>query len=157
MDHAIVMNRLRDECGLIVGETAALELDLAKRREALATIDAVIRMFEAASNPDMIPAIRPTRRSPFFRPAGPPRLCLSVLRHVDKPAQCRVIADRVIDAMGLDELDARVRDQIAERVRRSLAEQQRKGIVGKIVDWPETWSDWGQERNSLHESFLVNG
>jgi len=35
-------------------------------RASLAHLDAVLRLFDATSNPELIPAIRPTTRGTFF-------------------------------------------------------------------------------------------
>jgi hypothetical protein len=143
MGHTFVISGLRDKRARMAGELAVVERDLAKRREALATIDAVIRMFEPDSNPDMIPPIRPAGRSLFFRRGELSRLCLSALRDAGKPVRCRTVAEWVIAAKGLEVPDTRVRDRIIEKVRLALRAQSRKGIVRKVVDWPDAWWDLG--------------
>ncbi len=143
MGHTFVISGLRDKRARMAGELAVVERDLAKRREALATIDAVIRMFEPDCNPDMIPPIRPAGRSLFFRRGELSRLCLSALRDAGKPVRCRTVAEWTIGAKGLDVPDARVRAKITEKVRMALARLERKGIVRKIVDWPDAWWELG--------------
>lgn len=61
-----VIYALRDKRARLKGK-----MDKAAReRETLATLDAAIRMFEPDSNPELIPAIRPVSRNPFFRRGG---------------------------------------------------------------------------------------
>ena len=59
---------LRRKRAHLAGEIAQAERALAKQRHTLATIDAVINMFEPATDPELIPPIRPvSRRCMFFR------------------------------------------------------------------------------------------
>jgi len=48
--------------GHLAGEIEAVQRALAKRRHALATLDAVLSMFEPNTNPELIPPIRPITR-----------------------------------------------------------------------------------------------
>ncbi len=143
MGHTFVISGLRDKRARLAGELTVVERDLAKRRETLAALDAVIRMFEPESNPDMIPPIRPVGRSLFFRRGELSRLCLSALRDAGKPTRCRTVVEWAIGAKGLDVPDARVRAKITENVRMALSRLERKGIVRRIVDWPDTWWELG--------------
>lgn len=143
MGHTFIISGLRDKRARLAGELVAVERDLARRRETLAALDAVIRMFEPDCNPDKIPPIRPVGRSLFFRRGELSRLCLSALRDAGKPVRCRTVAEWAIGAKGLEVPDARVRAKITENVRMALSRLERKGIVRRIVDWPETWWDFG--------------
>ncbi len=59
MANTYAMYALRSKRARLAGELEQTERRAASQREALATIDAVIRMFEPTGNPDLIPAIRP--------------------------------------------------------------------------------------------------
>ena len=123
----------------LAGEVEQLEEALTKQREALATVDAVIRLFEPDGNPELICAIRPrSRRNPFFKRGEQPRLCLDVLRSEQKPVSARYITQRMLDLRGL-EVEPLVRRDIAEQVRQVLHRLADKGSVRKIIRWPETW------------------
>jgi hypothetical protein len=123
----------------MAGEIEVAQQAINRQREALATLDAVIRMFEPASNPDLIAPIRPvSRRYLYFRRGEQMRLCLSALREADKPISVRDVAEFAMAAKGLSP-EARVRVQITEQVRTALGRLAAKGLVRKLVDWPETW------------------
>jgi hypothetical protein len=51
----------------LVGEIEAAERRIVPLRATLAQLDAMTRLFDPTANPELIPAIRPTRRSLFFR------------------------------------------------------------------------------------------
>ncbi len=59
---AHVLSALRKKRARMAGEIEADERAIAKRREALATMDVVIRMFSPECHPDMIPSVRPYLR-----------------------------------------------------------------------------------------------
>ena len=130
---------LRRKRAHLAGEIAQAERALAKQRHTLATIDAVINMFEPATNPDLIPPIRPvSRRCMFFRHGEMTRLCVSALREADKPVQARWITEYAIAAKGL-ESDRHFREKLTEQFRAALKRLVAKGLVRQIVQWPDTW------------------
>jgi hypothetical protein len=67
---------LRRKRAHIAGEREAAERRIVPLRATLAQLDAVIRLFEPAGNPEMIPSIRPSRRNLFFRHGEQTRLCV---------------------------------------------------------------------------------
>jgi hypothetical protein len=131
---------LRRKRAHLAGEIEQAMRLVAKKRETLATLDAVIRLFEPESNPDLIAAIRPVsaRRCAFFRHGEMPRLCLVALREAGKPVPCRYVAEYAMQAKGLN-VSGKVREEITENIRQALARLAAKGFVRKIVEWPETW------------------
>lgn len=139
MAQSPVIFALRDKRARMAGKVDKMARDLAREREALATLDAVIRMFEPAGNPELIPSIRPTNGTLFFRRGELTRLCVSALRDAGKPMRARYVAEWAIGAKGLPMPEARVRDKLYENTRVSLMALARKGIVRRIVEWPETW------------------
>ena len=139
MAQSHVLSGLHRKRAHLAGEIEAAHRDLSRQRETLATLDAVIRLFEPGGNPELIPAIRPVSRAClFFRHGEQSRLCLSALREAGKPVSCRHVAGYAIAAKGL-EPEPPVRAQITESIRQTLARLAAKGIVRKIIDWPETW------------------
>jgi glycerol kinase len=130
---------LRRKRAHLAGEIAQAAKALAKQRETLATLDAVINLFEAASNAELIPRIRAvSRRCVFFRHEELARPCLSALREASKPVPCQYVAGYAIQAKGLD-VDRKTRELIAERIRLTLSRLSAKGLARKIMEWPETW------------------
>lgn len=123
----------------LAGEINAAQAAVQKKREALATLDAVILMFEPQSNPELIPAIRPaSKRNVYFHNGEQTRLCLSALREAGKPVTARYVAEYAMAAKGLDP-EPRVRDQLVENCRCTLSRLAKKGLTRKLVEWPETW------------------
>ena len=139
MADTFVISGLRRKRAHLAGEIEAAQRALAKQRETLATLDAVILLFEPTGNPDLIPAIRPvSRRCLYFRRGEQPRLCLSALREAGKPVSTRYVAEYVMQAKGLD-VEPRVQAKITENLRVVLARLAAKGITRKVVVWPDAW------------------
>jgi hypothetical protein len=139
MADTIAILALRRKRAHLAGEIQAAQNALARKRDTLATLDAVIRLFEPTSNPDLIPAIRPVgRRCLYFRNGEQTRLALLALREAGKPIAFRAVAEYALTAKGLDP-EPRVKAKIIEQIRHTLARLERKGMVRKLVDWPETW------------------
>jgi hypothetical protein len=123
----------------LAGEIEAAQAALAKQRERLATLDAVIRMFEPGGDPELIPSIRPRgRRSPWFRHGEQTRLCLSALREADGPVPARQVAEYAIRVKGLD-VDGHTKAQVVESMRNTLARLGAKGLTRKVIRWPDAW------------------
>jgi hypothetical protein len=139
MGDSFAIHALRRKRARLAGEIDAAQRAIARQREALATLDAVIRMFEPTSNPDMIASIRPVgRRCLYFRYGEQSRLAVCALREAGKPVAARYVAEFAMAAKGLDP-DPRVREQIIESVRGALERLAAKGTTQKLVEWPETW------------------
>ena len=139
MADTFVISGLHRKRAHLAGEIEAAQRILARQRETLATLDAVIRLFEPAGNPELIPAIRPSsRRNFYFRRGEQPRLCLSALREAGKPVSTRYVAEYVMQAKGLD-VEPRVETKIIENLRVVLARLAAKGITRKVVIWPDAW------------------
>ena len=107
-----------------------------QRRDELAQIDAVIRMFTPDCNPEMIPPIRPGSHGLFFSYGQLPRLCLGILREAKQPVRFEVIVDRVVEAKALV-LDSHLRRHVTNSTRGTLIRMERKGLVRKIVEAPD--------------------
>lgn len=123
----------------LAGEIEVAERRLAKQREVLAQVDAVIRLYEPQRNPELIPAIRPCGRCLFFRHGEQMRLCRDALREAGQPIKARAVAEYAMAAKGLPADDWRVRDVIIEQVRIALRRLERKGAVRRIIRTPDTW------------------
>ncbi len=130
---------LRRKRAHLAGEIEAAQRKIERQRETLATLDAVIKMFQPDTNPEMIAAIRPcSARCLYFRRGEQMALSMAALREAGKPASTRYIADYAIAAKGLNP-DKRVRDTITENIRQALGRLAKRGLARKIVVWPDTW------------------
>jgi hypothetical protein len=143
MGTAFVMSGLRHKRAHLAGEIEAEEKRQAERRYALATLDAVIRMFEPQSNPDLIAPIRPcTIRNLFVRRGEQMRLVIQALREAAQPIPCRQVVNFCIAAKGLHDLEPQVRAQMTEHIRATLVRLAERGVARKIVERPDTWWGW---------------
>jgi hypothetical protein len=139
MGDSFAIYALRRKRARLAGEIGAAQTALNRQRDQLATLDAVIRMFEPDTNPELIAAIRPcSARCLYFRRGEQMRLCLAALREAGKPVSTRYVAEYAMGMKGLDP-DPKVRDKITENVRMALKRLAAKGITRKIIVWPDTW------------------
>ncbi len=123
----------------LAGEIEAAELAIGKQREALAQIDAVIRLFEPQTNPELIPSRRPTPRGLYFRHGEQRRLCLAALREAAKPLTAPQIAEYAMFAKELPIENRALRAKIIQQIRVALARPAKRGMARKIVERPDTW------------------
>ena len=78
------------QAGLVGSEITHAERQLvADKGKVLATLDATIHLFAPATNPELIRAVRPTRRGLLFRLGEQMRLCLDALREAGVPMSAR--------------------------------------------------------------------
>jgi hypothetical protein len=138
MGNTFVIAGLRRKRARLAGEIAAAQGALNKQRHALATLDAVLNMFEPDSDPELIPSIRPVSRGLFFRHGELTRLCASALREAGKPVLTAYVTEYAMGAKGLPP-DRLVREKIGEKVRVALHRLADKGIARKVVTWPDSW------------------
>jgi hypothetical protein len=129
---------LRRKRARLAGEIAAAEQRLAPVRESLAQVDALIRLFEG-SNPELIPAIRPTPRCLFFRHGEQQRLCVDALREARGPINTRRVMEYAIAAKGLPAADWSIRRVFLESMRIASKRLEKQGKVRRVVREPETW------------------
>lgn len=124
----------------LAGEIEALQRDIARKREYLERLDAVILLFEPTSSPEKIAAIRPlSRRNVFFHRNELTRLCLGALREIGKPAKAREIAVHAMAAKGVPLDKPLVTTQIVAYARVALTRLERRAQVRRIVREPDTW------------------
>ena len=106
-------------------------------RTALAHLDAVLQLFDATSDPELIPAIRPTVRGTFFKHGEQMRLCLEALREAKGPMRARAVAEYAMLAKGLPVDDRHMCEGIADQVRIALTRMERRGTVRRVIVAPE--------------------
>jgi len=139
MRDTFAISALRRQRARLAGEIEAAERKLATQRKTLAQVDAVIRLFEPASNPELIPSIRPTWRNLFFRHGEQMRLCLEALREAQGPLQARSVAEYAMRMKGPPVDDGSARTAVIEQVRIALRRMEKRGKVRRIIRAPETW------------------
>ena len=130
---------LRRKRARIAGEIEAAERRIAPLRETLAHLDAVLRLFDAVRDPELIPAIRPCQRGLFFGHGQQTRLCLEALREAGRPMRARAVAEYAMMAKGLPVDDRHVCEGIADQVRIALTRLEKRGMVRRVVVAPEVW------------------
>jgi hypothetical protein len=108
---------LRHKRAYLVGEVAAAERQVAAKRKTLAALDATIQLFEPATNPELIAAIRPTRHGSFFRHGEQMRFCVMALCEAAGPMSARQVAERAMLAKGLPLGNAPILSSITVQVR----------------------------------------
>ena len=132
--------QLRQKRARLSGEIEKAERLLSAQRQDLANLDAVIRLFEPETNPELIPSIRPvSRRSLFFHHGEQQRLCLDALRRANAPMRCRAIAEQAMLAKGLPIDKEALVQSVSLQVRVALFRLEAKGVARRIVTAPETW------------------
>jgi hypothetical protein len=140
MGESFAIAGLRRKRSRIAGEIEKAEHALARLRDDLANVDAVLRLFSPQTNPELIAAIRPcSHRSLFFKRGEQPRLCLSALREAGKPMPTRRVADYAMAAKGLDQAERREQAIIVTQVRQCLLRLERHGRIRKIMTGPDAW------------------
>jgi len=108
--HAVsALVRLRSQ---LAGELTVAEKRLAQLQADLMHVDATIRLLSDRVEPEAIPATRPIRRSPWFKPGEPTRLALDILREVDKPLTTLEIAALIMERRRLNPEDAVTRQAV---------------------------------------------
>jgi hypothetical protein len=115
---------------------------LARLRDDLAKVDAVLRLFSPDDDPQEIPSVRArTYRALFFKRGEQPRACASALREAGGPATTRTIADHVLVTLGMASAGADERAVVTTQVRQCLMRMERRGRVLKVFVGPDAWWD----------------
>jgi hypothetical protein len=110
-----------------------------------APLDATIQLFAPATNPELIPAIRPTRRGLCFRQGEQMRLWLAALREAGQPMSVRQAAEYAMRAKGLPTDNAPIQASIAVQVRVALRRLEDKGLAVRIISAPDAcWALAGE-------------
>ncbi len=119
---------LKRRRSILAGELAAMESQARLKREALAHIDAVLRMFAPDLDPGAIPDRRP-RSGQSYPIAGLSRRILGILRRHGAPMHLHDVADALVAEMGFP---AEARPFVIGRARFSLRDLYKKEC-GSVV------------------------
>jgi len=140
MGNTYVISGLRDKRARLAGEIAAAEVKLAAKRETLANLDAVIRLFSPQTDPELIAAVRPcSKHGLFFRRGEATRLCFNAMREAGKPVPTRQVTDQALAAKGFYDAEGKVKAAIVVQIRQALVRMERRGQVRKVLVGPECW------------------
>ena len=150
MRYTYAISALRAKRARLAGEIEAAERTLAARREALAALDATLRLFHPEADPEHITTIRPHVPSIHFRYREQTRFVVEALRDADKPLPTHLVSEYVMRAKGLPREDADLRGAITNQVRKALHRLAARGAVRRLVCEPEGWWELAG-RGSLYQ------
>ena len=137
-DTFVIMG-LRRKRARLAGEIELIERQITAKREALAHVDTVLRIFEPVGNPDLIPSIRPAPRGLLCRHGEQILAAPEALREARGPLQARRVAEYAMAAKGLPVDDAAAWSVITEQVRVALGRLEKKGKARRVMWEPEVW------------------
>jgi hypothetical protein len=134
-----VVTTLTDRRARLAGQVRKLEEQLGQARANLIHIDAVIRIFDPAYNPELIAPKETRERSGWFENGEMPRLVLDTLRAAREPLTVRQISLAIAERRGFDPADKALLTVIDKRVDRSMRRHKREllekigapGVVGR--------------------------
>jgi hypothetical protein len=101
-------------------------------REALAHIDATLRLFDPTLAVSKIQGKRPQTRSKLFAPGERSRLCREVLRDAVEPLSAEAILRQIAAARGIDMNDDRLRSELIARFLQTLHRLAESGAVARV-------------------------
>jgi hypothetical protein len=139
MGSSFVISGLKQKRARVAGEIAAAQRAIDQRREDLAQLDAVIRMFTPDCDPDMIPPIPPGSHGLFFRYRELSRLIYDMLKEAKGPQPFERIVDQIVAVKGFPMDDRHVRKHVRDTVRANLLRLGRAGKLRRVIREPDTW------------------
>lgn len=139
MRYTYALSALRHKRARLAGEIEAADRVIAKQREALAALDATLRLFHPDADPSHITSIRPIGRLSLFRHGEQRRLCREALRDAGAPIPTRLVTEYLMRAKGVDVADKPLRRAMLEHTRLALMRLEARGSVRKIIVEPEVW------------------
>jgi hypothetical protein len=149
MGDAYLIAGLRRKRAEIAGIIADHEKKARHWKQALANVDATLRLISGEIDPDAIPGKRPYRNSRLFSGNELARFVMDQLRRAAEPIPAAAIYEAAVKAHGIPD-DARTRVTLTERILRYLREKQEGGLVEKHgVTHDARWSvaqDCARER-----------
>jgi hypothetical protein len=130
---------LRHKRARLAGEIEAAEHALTKQREAMAALDATLRLFHPAADPEHIATVRPYNRCLNFRHGEMSRYCREALRDAGCPLNTRQVTEYVMRAKGLARDDTALWPRVRHQVNKALTRMTRRGRVRQLASEPEAW------------------
>jgi hypothetical protein len=117
----------------VSGLIADLERKIAQQRADLVHVDAVLRLYAPALEPEGIPARAVRRRNGWFKSGELVRMVLEMLRVAPAPMPLREISIAVMSRRGLDPTDAHTARLIRKQVNNALT-RQTDNLIEKITE-----------------------
>jgi hypothetical protein len=118
------LRRTRSELARLITDA---ERRLASLREAAASIDATIRLYDLGANPEDIKPKRPYKRRTSFARRELPRLVADEVRKASTPLSARAIAALIAAGKGIDNEDATIATQVSAALKAML----KRGAVAR--------------------------
>lgn len=131
MGDTITIAGLRRKRAEIAGVIADHEKKARHWKEALAHVDATLRLFSGEIDPDAIPGKRIYRSSRFFSGSELSRFVMDQLRQAGEPISAGAIFKAAVETHGIPD-DARTRVTLTERILRYLREKHESGMIEKL-------------------------
>ena len=132
MSESHVISALRAKRAEVSGYIRELESKINRQRANLAHIDATIKIFSPATDPNAIPAKRTYRRSRYFAKGEISRAIFNALRKANgQLIKASIIVDGLIATKGFQPDDTALIASITERVLVVLRRLAKQGVVTK--------------------------
>jgi hypothetical protein len=132
MGNTFAILALRRKRAHLAGDIARAEEALARLRDGLADLDAVILQFEPDATPEAIRPVRRIHRCTIFRHGEMLRLARSALRNAAGPISARAVMEYALAAKGLPSAEAP--RGILASFRIVLGRLERKGSARRVAD-----------------------
>ena len=142
MAESHVVSGLANKRAEIAGMIARAQQQIGQFRADLAHVDATIRLFAPAMEPETIPAKRIRQSDLRFEPGGLSRRVLDALRRAGEPIRAPDLVRAVMIDNGLDPADHASFLRLQWKVRDTLKRLRKRGLLaaqgaGHGVLWPE--------------------
>lgn len=133
-----VISALRDKRAELSGQIQALEAKIGQHRAYLLHLDATMRLFDPACEPEAILPRRPATRNEWFGQGECARLICDVLRDAPAPVATTAITRRLMERKGIPLGDERTRALVQKTVLGSL--NRASNLIEKLgVDGVVCW------------------
>jgi hypothetical protein len=129
MAESHVVSALTNKRAEIAGMIARAQQQIGQFRADLAHLDATIRLFAPAMEPETIPARRIHQSDLRFEPGGLSRRVLDALRRAGAPIRAPDLVRAVMIENGLDPADRANFAQVQWKVRDTLKRLSKRGLV----------------------------
>src|ERR1019366_5046922 len=97
MADTLLLHTLKRKRAYLQGEIEAKECQIGCLRDDLETIDRMIRLIDAGTDPKTIKGIRPAQRLEGFRQGDHTKLCFAILQKAGEPLSASQIAQHVAE------------------------------------------------------------
>jgi hypothetical protein len=127
MPDTLLLSTLRRKRAYLQGEIEAKECQVGCLRDDLETIDRMIRLVDAGTDPNSIKGIRPAQRLEGFKQGDQTRLIFTILRKSGQPMSPRELAEAIAAHKGMPLIP-----ELVSRVRSTVGRLTGKGRLTKV-------------------------